>query len=270
MADDLVDEFMDSHGNIRRPGSLIIPPGFVSSFPPTEAAPEFPQWDDADIRAVISDPNRRDMVKLFPFEKYGTNQHSTSACNGFAAAGAVTRIRKLRGIDDGWVGSGSFVYSRINGHRDNGSILEDGMKAIQTTGVCSQEECPWDRIYTDQQSPAAFEQAQKHKGLAAYRAVTKQGWLTGLAAGFVGIAAITVGPKFDVIKNGVAGVQQGGGNHAVLIENLAWRNGMFQFLMCNSWGSGYSENGRVWLTWDHFAQPFASHVFYLLPSSEES
>ncbi len=255
-------EFIDGQGQKRRPGSLIMPSGMVSSFPPFTGENEMPLWTDAEIKSIISDPNRRDMAKLFPFDKYGTNQHDNSGCNGFAAAGGVTRTRKLRGIDDGWVGSGAWVYSLINGHRDGGSILEDGMKVIQSVGVCSQDVVPWDLIYPE-------EEAAKHKGLKAYRAVTKQGWMTGLAAGFVGIAAITVGPKFDVINGGVAGVQSGMGNHAVLIEDIAWRNGEFQFLMCNSWGIKYGDKGRVYLTWNHFAQTFASHVFYLIPSSQE-
>ena len=269
MADDVVDQFIDQQGVIRRPGSLVLPPGFVSSFPPTVDAPEFPRWDDSDIRQVISDPNRRDMAKLFPFAKYGTNQNSTSACNGFAAAGGVTRVRKLRGIDDGWVGSGSWVYSLINGHRDGGSILEDGMKVIQSVGVCGQDVVPWDLIYPELQSDNAREEAAKHKGLSAYRATTKQGLLTGLAAGYVAIAAIMVGPRFDAIQDGVAGVQNGVGNHAVLIEDLKWRDNSYQFLMCNSWGINYGDNGRVWLRWEHFEQPFESHVFYLIPSSQE-
>lgn len=264
------EQIIDAQGYARRPGSLVMPAGMVSSFPPYVGEGERPLWTDAEIKSVISDPNRRNMVDLFPFDRYGTNQRNKSSCNGFAAASAITRVRKLRGIDDGWVGSGAYIYAKINRGRDAGSVLEDGLNAIQTHGVCSQDLVPWDQIYTHQQPPNANAEAAKHTGLQAYRAETKQGWMSGLAAGYVGIAAVMVGPKFDVIKNGVAGVQDGMGNHAVLIEDVVWRNGEFQFVMCNSWGAGYADKGRVYLTWQHFAQPFGSHVFYLLPSSSEN
>lgn len=265
-----MSEYTDTQGVLRRPGSLIMPQGMVSSFPPTASDPDFPLWSDADIKRVISDPNRRDIVKLFPFAQYGTNQHSTSACNGFAGASAVTRVRKLRGIDDGFVGSGSFVYSSINRGQDNGSVLEDGMKAIQEHGVCDQSLNPYDRIFAKQVSQEARADALKHKGLSAYRATSREAWNSGLAAGFVGVAAVMCGPRFDQITNLTAGVQSGMGNHAVLIEDVVWRNGEYQYLMCNSWGIGYGQNGRVYLTWAHFRETFGYHVFYLLPTSAES
>lgn len=264
------DYYTDTQGVLRRPGSLIMPQGMVSSFPPTASDPDFPLWSDADIKRVISDPNRRDIVKLFPFAQYGTNQHSTSACNGFAGASAVTRVRKLRGIDDGFVGSGSFVYSSINRGQDNGSVLEDGMKAIQEHGVCDQSLNPYDRIFAKQVSPDARADALKHKGLSAYRATSREALFSGLAAGFVAVTAIMVGPRFDKITNLTAGVQDGPANHAVLLEDLVWRNGEFQLLMCNSWGQTYGSNGRVYLTWRHLEQGWPHHVTYLLPTSSES
>jgi hypothetical protein len=179
-------------------------------------------------------------------------------------------VRKLRGIDDGFVGSGSFVYSSINRGQDNGSVLEDGMKAIQEHGVCDQRLNPYDRIFAKQVSQEARADALKHKGLSAYRATSREAWNSGLAAGFVGVAAVMCGPKFDKITNLTAGVQSGVGNHAVLIEDVVWRNSEYQYLMCNSWGSGYSQNGRVYLTWNHFRETFGYHVFYLLPTSAES
>jgi hypothetical protein len=264
-----MSDYTDISGILRRPGSLIMPQGTVSSFPPTASDPDFPMWDDATIKRVISDPNRRDMVKLFPFAQYGTNQHSTSACNGFAGASAVTRVRKLRGIDDGFVGSGSFVYSSINRGQDNGSVLEDGMKAIQEHGVCDQKLNPYDRIFAKQVTPDARADALKHKGLSAYRATSREAWNSGLAAGFVGVAAVMCGPRFDKITNLTAGVQQGPGNHAMCVESVEWRNGEYQYLSVQSWGNGYGSNGRVYLTWNHFRETFGSHTFYLLPTSVE-
>lgn len=271
--------FIDSNGVPRNCGSLPMPAGRVSSFPPFVGDPERPLWTDQQIKEVTTDTSRRDMREMFPFEKYGTDQHSTSACNGFAAAGAVTRVRKLRGVDDGWVGSGSFVYSFINGGRDQGSVIEDGMKVIEKHGVCSVTLQSYDKIF--QRSPEAVRDALKHRGLSAYLAKTQQGWNTGLATGlYVGVAAVNCGPVWDRTTKPAGGpwddvpmpgVQNGGGNHAVLIEDISWNPvaKCYEYMLCNSWGIRYGAEGRVRVRWAHFAQCFPNHTFYLLPSSRE-
>lgn len=261
-------EYRDASGVVRRPGSLLATK-LVSSFPPYEGAPERPMWTDDEIRKVISDPNRRDMVKLFPFEKYGTNQHSTSACNGWGWAGAQTRARKLRGIDDGWVGSGSWIYSKINGGRDQGSVIAEAEPVVENIGTASQTIVTYSMIYPQQQPKEAAVDAANHKVLGAYRAMTMQGFRSGLAAGYIGIAAVMCGPKWDRITDGVAGVQSGPGNHAVCIEDIRLIGGVEHFLLPNSWGIGYGNKGRVWVTAQHFKQTFPNHIFYLVPSTLE-
>jgi hypothetical protein len=256
-----------------------MPAGRVSAFPPYAGAPEQPLWSDSEIKQALSSPDRRDVIELFPFEKYGTDQHSTSACNGWAAAGAMTRARKLRGLDDGWVGSGSFIYSWINGGRDNGSILEDGMEAVQERGCCSIELQSYDKIF--QRSPEAVRDGLKHRGLSAFVAKTRQGWDSALATGlYMGVAAVHCGPSFDRFTKPsggrwsalpMPGVQNGPGNHAVAIEDIDWNSTLreYEYLMPNSWGIRYGLKGRVRLRWAHFQQCFPNHVFYLLPITRE-
>jgi hypothetical protein len=165
--------------------------------------------------------------------------------------------------------SGSFTYSRINRGQDNGSILEDGLRSIQENGECSVDLCKWDMIYPQMQPANAILEAAKHKGLACYRAMTRQGWRTGLAAGYMGIAAVMCGPKWDKITNGISGVQSGRGNHAVCIEDIRIVNGHEVYDLPNSWGHGFGEQGRTLVTWDHFEQTFGSHAFYLIPTTAE-
>jgi hypothetical protein len=162
-----IEEFKGPDGVIRRPGSLILPEGFVSSFPPYTGDAETPVWEDKDINRVISDPNRRDIIKVAPFEVYGTDQRDTSACNGWATANGATIRRVLMGINDGWVGSGAYVYSKINGGRDNGSLLEDGLVAIGKYGVASRSTVPYNKIYPSQYPKTADEEAKKNKAIAA-------------------------------------------------------------------------------------------------------
>lgn len=269
MADKWLQEYVDHTGMLRRPGSKLIEPGFVSSFRPYAADAEQPLWDDKTIKEIITDPGRRDMNEVLPPEKYVTDQHSTSACNGHAAAQAFTASRVLRGIKDDFVGSGAYVYSLINGGSDNGSNLEDGMRELMDKGVPDQKLVPYNMIYPRLQPKSARDAAALHKGVAAFRARTKQGLFSGLAAGYVGVCAVMAGRNFDNFNDGVAGLVPGRGNHACCLLDIRWRNGRFEMLLSNSWSIRWGFRGRVWILWDHLAQTFPYHVHYLLPASKE-
>lgn len=263
------NQYTDHTGVVRNLGSLPVPEGFVSSFPPYEGQPEQPLFSEEEIKQIVTAPDRVDREVLIPFDKYGSNQWSTSACNGHAGAGVVTDIRVMSGKDDGWVGSGAYVYSKINGGRDQGSNLEDGMLQISNGGVCSAVTVPYDKIFPRMYPKSADEEAAKHKGLKAYRAKTLQGWESGLAAGHMGVCAVMAGSNFDRFTDGVAGVVPGTGNHACRIQDIRWRNGEFQYLLCNSWGSKWGRKGKIWITRAHIRQTFDRHVFYLLPSVQD-
>lgn len=264
--DDL-DKIIDRRGKERRLGSLCVPDGFVSAYKAFED--ERPLWDDAEIRRVISDPNRVVARRLFD-AAWICDQGSFGSCNGWAAASSLSRARRLRGIDDGLILSGSFVYSRVNGGRDRGSILEDGMRALQEYGAPPANLVTPSMIYPQQQPKSAAAEAEKHKGFQCFAVQTKQGLRTALAAGYPCIAAVHVGSRFDDLRNGVCGVDNGVGNHAVCIDDLVLRNGAEYFDMANSWGDDFGDNGRGYLTWDHFAQTFPKHVFYAVPTTSEA
>jgi len=263
-----LEEFrMEDTGEIIKPGSLILPPGFVSSFPPYAGDPETPLYDDKDIASLISNPNRRDIVKLLPFAKYGNNQGPYSSCNGHAAANGLTYTRLLTGIDDGLVLSGTYVYSLINDNRDNGSHLERGLQAISKYGAPSRTTVPYNRIYRNQYNTrVADAEAKKNIGLQAYRCKTKQAWRSALAAGWMGIAAIHADSRvINYRGTGIAPLANGPGNHAILISDMRIHRGTEVYLEDNSWGIGWGNLGRAWLTWDHFAQTFNNHAFYVIP-----
>lgn len=265
---DEIEEIIDERGNVRRLGSLAPPAGFVSAFRTWES--EMPVWDDAEIRRVISDPNRTPRRVVFG-PSWIQNQRSHGSCNGYAAAGALSRARYLRGIQDKLILSGAFVYSLINGGRDQGSALESGLKVIQSHGSCPESLVPWDQIYPKQQPKNAKSEALKHRGLDCYAAQTMQGFRTGIAAGFIGIIAVHAGSRFQRLdSNGIAGVDSGGGNHAIHCDDLVFKKGVELFDAVNSWGTEYGTQGRAYLTADSFAQTFGNHTFYLIASTQEA
>jgi hypothetical protein len=265
---DEIEIIIDETGEERRLGSWENPDDFVCAFPTFETT--FEMWDDQQIRRVITDPNRVPRRKIFG-PSWIQNQRSHGSCNGYATAGALSRARYLRGIQDKLILSGAFVYSLINGGRDQGSALQAGLKVVETHGAPPESMVPWNMIYPNQQPAGAKAAALKHRGLVCYAASTMQGLRTGLAKGFVAIVAVHAGGAYQQLNSqGIAGVSSGRGNHATHVDDLAIVGGTEVFDQVNSWGLGYGQSGRSYLTKDHFAQTFGTHTFWLLASTEEA
>lgn len=264
---DDIDQIIDRSGHVRRLGSLAPPEGFVSSFRTFEA--EMPLYDDDEIRTIITDPGRVPLRRVFP-SYWITDQKSHGSCNGFAGAAALSKARWLRGIRDKMILSGAFLYSLINGGRDNGSMLEDGLREVQKTGICPASLVGWDAIYPKQQPANARSEAAKHKGMKCYAVQTKQGFRSALAAGFPVIVAVQAGGNFQRLNaQGIAGVDSGGGNHAIHSYDIEIIGGKEYYLTDNSWGTSYGQSGRCLLAWESFAQTFGRHTFYAIASTEE-
>lgn len=267
MADEL-EVIIDETGEERRCGSLANPDNFVCAFPTFEMT--FEVWDDQEIKRVITDPNRVPSRTIFG-SKWRQNQKSHGSCNGYAEAGGYGKARYKRGITDGKLFSGAFAYGLMNGGNDNGSALQDGLLHLQKDGIAEAEYADWDAIYPNRWKPGARENAAKHKGIVCYAAGTLQGLRTGLAKGFVAIVAVHAGGNFQRLNsNGIAGVDSGGGNHSVHVDDLCIVGGTEVFDMENSWGVGYGTDGRAYLTKDTFSQTFGRHTFYLVGSTEEA
>jgi hypothetical protein len=147
MADE-IEIIIDETGEERRLGSWENPDDFVCAFPTFENT--FELWDDQQIRRVITDSNRVPRRKIFG-PSWIQNQRSHGSCNGYATAGALSRARYLRGIQDKIILSGAFVYSLINGGRDQGSALQAGLKVVETHGAPPESMVTWNMIYPNQQ-----------------------------------------------------------------------------------------------------------------------
>jgi len=258
---------IDIFGNERRCGSLLPPANFVSSFKTFES--EKPIYSDAEIRRILTDPNRVPARKIFG-ASWVMNQFSKGSCNGYAGAGALSKARYRRGIRDNLLLSGAWLYSLINGNRDNGSALEDGLKRIQTDGVPPLSLVPWDMIYQRDMPPNAKAEAAKHKGLVCYAVQTRQGFRSALAADFPVIVAVSAGTNFQRLDGkGIAGVDRGMGNHAVHCDDICLVGGEEVYDTAGSWGLGYGTQGRAYSRWASFEQTFGNHTFYAIGSTEE-
>ena len=262
-------DYTDISGVQRRFGLLPPPTGFVSSMPVFEDA--FPEWDDAQIREAINDPNRRLGRKLFG-ERWIHNQGSVGSCNGWAAACSYARARYLRGFTDGMQFSGSWCYSWMNGGRDNGSALEDGLVVSARHGFAELSLCPPDQIWPHLQRrrEECLASAANHKAFLPRRVGTKRGFRTALAMGFPVIVAMQFGQQSERLNSdGIAGVVRGQGNHAVLCDDILMISGREVYDFANSHGLGYGDRGRAYLVWGHFEDTFGVHSFYAIPTTHE-
>lgn len=266
----------DNSGELRRLGSLCLPDDanednkrLFTSMPVFEDT--FTIFDDSDIKKLLTDPNRAVRREMFGIE-WLINQLKWGSCNGHAEAGAYQRARYIRGFDDKTLYSGAWIYSLINGGRDNGSALEDGLKVCESVGNVPLSMVSADMIYPSLQpnQTTLKAEASKHKAFKAYAVLTKQGFRSAGAAGFMLIVAVNAGNGFMRLNSsGIAGVDNGPGNHAVCVDDMRLINGTEVFDDPNSWGPTYGQNGRAYLVWDHFAQTFGRHMFYAIPTTQE-
>jgi hypothetical protein len=258
-------EPIDHKGQLYHTGLHLPRPGTASAFP--DAAAAVPELSEADILTLIRDSGRTRRRKLFGPDKIG-DQKSKSSCNGFAAAFSLARARVLAGQD--WVRlSGAAVYAPINGNRDQGSMLDDGMRVIQERGAPTEARVPWDRIFMSQIPADAWEEAAKYKAFECYQTRDKMRFLSGLALGWVGVVAVHAGNNFmQLSAAGVAGADRGPGNHAVGVDDLVEVDGVPHADMFNSWTANWGDQGRCYLNWErHLAQTTQWHSFYLLRGS---
>jgi len=195
---------------------------------------------------------------------YIKNQRTHGSCQGFASAAAATRARVRRGLDRVDL-SGAYAYSLVNGGQDNGSLLEDGMRACQA-GYATEATVGWDAIYPSRYDvPKAKAEAARFKMTEVYAARTAQALFSGLALGFSAVVAVHADNGFMRLDaRGVAGGGQGPGNHAVGADGLWW-DGELIADGFNSWDTTYGDRGRMGLTWSrHFAPTAAYHLYYLI------
>lgn len=226
-----------------------------------------------EVVRILSNPTRLKSRSRYPVETYNRNQGSYGSCNGWAGAKGVEKTRVDRGLP--YVGlSGESLYAQINFDRDQGSILEDGMEAIQKTGVAPLDLVPRGQIYMRQLSQQAKDSMVNYRALECYAVsdsnTAEMELATGLALGFQAIVAVHADNAFMRLDgDGIAYGGRGAGNHSVNVDDvLIHPSGYFMFDMDNSWGLTYGDKGRALLTWDrHLRHTNPYHVFYLIRST---
>lgn len=222
-------------------------------------------WDV--IKDLATSDSRRMGRKRFG-SAWIKNQGSRGSCNGYAGAKATERARVLRGADHTEL-SGEDLYAQINGGRDNGSGLQNGMNALVRSGVAPEAMVPHQEFRESRISSEAKAARSRFKLLEPLGVDTWQELCSGLAIGFVGVVAVHASNAWSRLDgNGVCGRSQGAGNHSVCVDDIVYIGDDPFVDMANSWGTGWGVGGRGYLNWDlHLSRPNQYHDFYLLPTT---
>lgn len=193
------------------------------------------------------------------------NQRSHGSCNGFSTAAASAKTRVLRGQK--WVDlSGAFAYSQMNGNRDNGSTLDDGMEVAQTIGIAPESFGGWSQIWKSQYGAEAYEAAKRFRVEEALVLNSDLELASAILCDYIPVVAVHVGSGFDSV--GVDGVSRGGagvGNHSIHLDGFKWSDQLNCLIYDNegSWGAEWGDQGRIFLTWErHFRSCRQYHTFW--------
>lgn len=215
-------------------------------------------WTDLDNR------------HLFGGKDWILNQGQHGSCTGQGSAGAARRTRVLRGLPDIKL-SPTYLYAQINGNRDNGSVIGDALTTLMSKGTCRFDLSDQNRIFMSQQSAAAKADAINNTIGEGYHCGTFDELGTALQLKFMVVAGIRVANNYTVLnKYKVSGVTRGQANHCIACDGMIQLpNGQWALDHYGSWGSDIMDNGRSYLTEDHFA--YADDMdFYAIRTMNEN
>lgn len=265
---------IEAGGEERRLGLLQPSPGYEDDAPLLTATPGFRTWTRQEIEGFIKAKPYGKRRNIFTPD-WMQDQKSWGSCNACATAYAERKAQYLRGRIDTPMLDWEFCYAQINGGRDNGSLLKDGMAAAQSIGMPildpSANGKGRGRIYKRDYTAADYADAKANRTTKAVAVNDELTLATAVLSGFPAVVAVHVGSRFDNIDaKGFAGADGGAGNHAVHVDDVEIIDGVLAFDHQGSWGTSMHADGRAYLSWGrHFAQTIKYHVFWVLLSTND-
>lgn len=243
---------------------LILPQNKLSAFKDYEVSAPM-----ATVDELIAAGKSKEYLGSKEFDAtFIKNQRNYGSCQGFMTAAMSTRARIRRGLPRLDL-SGAYVYSLCNGGRDQGSLLEDGMKICQENGVASESTVPWDKVFRNRYDTAkADAEAADNKMFECYVIRSEVELFSAMLYGFdVGVCVHADNGFMKLDSRGVAQGGNGPGNHAVAGDGFWW-DGELILDGYNSWDTTYGRDGRMGLTWkQHFSHTTRYSIYYAIRSS---
>lgn len=206
------------------------------------------------------------------------NQKSLGSCTAQALAGAFEYDIRRQKCPEYFTPSRLFIYYNervIEGtvEEDSGASLRDGIKVIHKIGVPSEKEYPYDiSRFQVQPSMSVYMIAQKNKTVKYRRVPQNNNILSALLLGFpvtFGMAVYEYFESSEFEKSGILKVpgkdERLLGGHAVLL--CGYRtvdNESIQFLVRNSWGPEWCQEGYFWMEYAYIMDPNLCADFWII------
>jgi C1A family cysteine protease len=203
------------------------------------------------------------------------NQGQLESCTGNAIAGAFEFDLLKQNAPD-FTPSRLFIYynERVIENTvssDSGAEIRDGIKSINTQGVCP--ETMWLYIASEfAQKPFAscYTDALNHKSISFHRITRDINQMKGcLADGYPFVIGFTVYNSFEsteVEKTGILNMptpsEKVVGGHAVLV--VGYDDSQKRFIVRNSWGSDWGISGYFTMPYDYLLNPNLSDDFWTI------
>jgi hypothetical protein len=224
------------------------------------------------ISIVESEEYQRNVGGVAHYDRTWTkNQNGWGKCASSAATYAEEKARYVSG-QPRIVLSDDYLYSLVNGGRDQGSTLGENLRAITQRGIATRKTVKEGQIYRNMYNTAtADREALRFRAHEGYATPSEQEVVAALVTGKPVVIAIHVGrnwQNFD--KDGVLIGDRGPGNHSEHLDHVRYNRekGRFEFREHSSHGVGQGDGGFFWVTWaQHLATVHSSHTFYAVPNA---
>lgn len=192
-------------------------------------------------------------VDLSIFVPFVDDQNGHGACVGHgAASGFDVSWNVMRGEKRKF--SPWFVYSQVNGGRDQGAIVSDALHAMIKLGVPLDETVP-DKAWHKSRIPAnAFEEATRFKVFEGYELNTFDEMVSALLRRWPVVFGIMLGNRFNPNPEGVIPPWDGAnvGGHCLLGVGVKRIAGQWYIRTLNSWGTRWGLSGYCYIPESYF------------------
>lgn len=235
-ADAFIADFDIAAGEERAMGCIIAPPKLQwTEFGSAATIPiiERPQWKEVDLSTFLGPVH---------------DQNGKGQCNASATGTAIEFGRFQSGQSYTYLSAGD-LYSLINGGRDQGSTLEDGLSTAMNTGMAEVSLVPYVWNGRVANSAAVKASRAKYRVTEAFLCPTFDAMASAVQQGFILVEGLYWYDNFKPDKDGwlpVKGTGRAGG-HALAGYGLAKRGDIWGIKTRNSWGPtwGNSSDGTL-------------------------
>lgn len=235
-----IEEIVDHEGVVRKLGWIRPEESHKMARSSRQGLVEFL---DSNNRGLVPRGEWQPISRRLLFgPKFINDQKSCSGCSGWSGAQALMRLRHMAGMSFQKL-SGAFLYSQVNGNRDNGSVILDVDSTLTRDGTCLESEFNFPHIFDRDVPSSARETAKRFKLFQSLTLDTFDEAATAIMLGYVVCYPVQVGSNFNKFENGIAGYAKGYGNHAIHAFGLVNVNGVWCLESGNTWSSTWGPFG---------------------------